>query len=154
MLLGAVIEAVTGQAYYDYVNDHIYQPAGMNATGSLPETDAVPDRAIGYTKLTAAGEWTPNADNLPYRGTAAGGGYSTVEDLTRFAEALLDHRLLSDASTSLLFTAKVAGPGGGYAYGFEDLRDPEGSGPIGHGSLPGMNGDLRSTQTPATSSQC
>ena len=90
VLLGAIIEAVTGQTYYDYVDDHIYQPAGMTATGSLPETEAVPDRSIGYTTPTPGGEWNPNTDTLPYRGTAAGGGYSTVEDLTRFAEALLE----------------------------------------------------------------
>ncbi len=145
VLLGATIEAVTGQTYYDYVDDHIYQPTGMTATGSLPETEAVPDRSIGYTRPTPEGEWIPNTDTLPYRGTAAGGGYSTVEDLTRFAEALLNHRLLSPDSTDLLFTAKVdSGPGAGYAYGFEDQRDVEGSGPVGHsGGAPGMNGDLR-----------
>ena len=37
VLLGAVIEAVTGQSYYDYVREHIYEPAGMTASGSLPE---------------------------------------------------------------------------------------------------------------------
>jgi CubicO group peptidase (beta-lactamase class C family) len=145
VLLGAIIEAVTGQTYYDYVDDHIYQPAGMTATGSLPETEAVPDRSIGYTTPTPGGEWNPNTDTLPYRGTAAGGGYSTVEDLTRFAEALLNHRLLSAGSTDLLFAAKVdSGPGTGYAYGFEDQRDVDGSGPVGHGgAAPVMNGDLR-----------
>ena len=42
MLLGAVIEAVTGQSYYDYVHEHIYEPAGMTATGSLPEDRSGP----------------------------------------------------------------------------------------------------------------
>ncbi len=62
VLLGAIIEAVTGQTYYDYVDDHIYQPAEMTATGSLPETDAVPDRSIGYTTsrpAAASGSRTP-----------------------------------------------------------------------------------------------
>ena len=147
VLLGAVIEAVTGQTYYDYVHEHIYQPAGMTATGSQPENEAVPDRSIGYTKPPAAAAWEPNTDTLPYRGTAAGGGYSTVEDLTRFAQALLSHQLLSPDSTQLMFTAKVeveSGPGTGYAYGFEDHRNSDGNGPVGHGGgAPGMNGDLR-----------
>jgi CubicO group peptidase (beta-lactamase class C family) len=147
VLLGAVIEAVTGQTYYEYVHEHIHQPAGMSATGARPESGAVPDRSIGYTKPSAAGEWEPNTDTLPYRGTAAGGGYSTVKDLTRFAEALLSHQLLSPDYTELLFTAKVeveSGPGTGYAYGFEDHRDSEGNGPVGHGGgAPGMSGDLR-----------
>ena len=145
ILLGAVIEKVTGQSYYDYVQRHIYAPAGMTSTGSLPEDQAVPDRSIGYTKPPGTTAWVPNTDTLPYRGTSAGGGYSTVEDLARFAHALLSHKLLSPDSTKLLITGKVkAGPGARYAYGFEDARDADGNGWVGHGGgAPGMNGDLR-----------
>ena len=144
ILLGRVIEKVTGQSYYDYVRQHIYEPAAMTRSGSLPEDRAVPDRSIGYTKPPGATAWTPNTDTLPYRGTSAGGGYSTVEDLARFADALLSHKLLSPDSTKLLITGKVnAGPAK-YAYGFEDARDADGNGWVGHGGgAPGMNGDLR-----------
>jgi D-alanyl-D-alanine carboxypeptidase len=83
-----VIEKVTGQSYYDYVQTHIHAPAGMTRTGSLPEHQAVPDRSIGYTKPPGTTAWAQNTDTLPYRGTSAGGGYSTVEDLARFAQAL------------------------------------------------------------------
>jgi D-alanyl-D-alanine carboxypeptidase len=145
ILLGVVIEKVTGQSYYDYVHAHIYAPAGMTSSGSLPENRAVPDRSIGYTKPPGTTAWTPNTDTLPYRGTSAGGGYSTVEDLTRFAHALLSHKLLGPDATKLLITGKVkAGPGARYAYGFEDARDANGNGWIGHGGgAPGINGDLR-----------
>ena len=145
LLLGVVIEKVTGQSYYDYVQEHIYAPAGMTASGSLPEDQAVPDRSIGYTKQPGTTEWVPNTDTLPYRGTSAGGGYSTVEDLARFAHALLSHELLGADSTELLITGKVeSAPGARYAYGFEDLRDADGNGSVGHGGgAPGMNGDLR-----------
>jgi len=145
ILLGAVIEAVTGQSYYDYVHEHIYEPAGMTGTGSVPEDQAVPDRAIGYMDPSGGTEWHPNTDTLPYRGTSAGGGYSTVEDFALFADALLNHELLSRESTELLTTGKEEiGPGISYAYGFEDHRDTEGNGWVGHGGgAPGMNGDLR-----------
>jgi CubicO group peptidase (beta-lactamase class C family) len=145
ILLGAVIEAVTGQSYYDYVHEHIYEPAGMTGTGSVPEDQAVPDRAIGYMDPSGGTDWRPNTDTLPYRGTSAGGGYSTVEDFARFAAALLNHELLGPDSTELLVTGKEEiGPGIGYAYGFEDHRDAEGNGWVGHGGgAPGMNGDLR-----------
>jgi D-alanyl-D-alanine carboxypeptidase len=145
ILLGAVIERVTGHSYYDYVHAHINAPARMTRTGSLPENQAVPDRSIGYTRPPGATAWAPNTDTLPYRGTSAGGGYSTVEDLARFAHALLGHKLLSPDSTKLLITGKVkAGPGARYAYGFEDARDADGNGWVGHGGgAPGMNGDLR-----------
>jgi len=145
VLLGVVIERVTGQTYYDYVQDHIYKPVGMPSTGSLPEDQAVPDLSIGYMRSPGTGEWVRNTDTLPYRGTSAGGGYSTVGDLLRFATALLSHKLLNADSTELLISGKVeAGAGGKYAYGFEDQRDKDGNGWVGHGGgAPGMNADLR-----------
>ena len=145
ILLGAVIEKVTGNSYYDYVQRHIYAPAGMTRSGSLPEDQAVADRSIGYTKPAGTTAWLPNTDMLPYRGTSAGGGYSTVEDLARFAHALLSHKLLSPESTRLLMTGKVKdGPHTKYAYGFEDARHADGNGWVGHGGgAPGINGDLK-----------
>ena len=145
ILLGAVIEAVTGKSYYDFVREHIYEPAGMTRTGSVPEDQMVRDRSVGYMDPSGGTDWRPNTDTLPYRGTSAGGGYSTVEDFARFADALLNHRLLGPDSTELLITGKEEiGPGIGYAYGFEDHRDAEGTGWVGHGGgAPGMNGDLR-----------
>ena len=145
ILLGLVIERVTGHSYYDYVQQHIYAPAGMTRTGSLPENQTVPGRSIGYTKPPGSTAWAPNSDTLPYRGTSAGGGYSTVEDLARFAHALLSHKLLSPRSTKLLITGKVKdAPGTRYAYGLEDARDAHGNGWVGHGGgAPGINGDLK-----------
>jgi CubicO group peptidase (beta-lactamase class C family) len=46
ILLGALIEAVTGASYYDYVREHVFQPAGMTSTDSLPEAENVPERAV------------------------------------------------------------------------------------------------------------
>jgi D-alanyl-D-alanine carboxypeptidase len=148
LLLGVVIEKVTGQTYYDYVQQHVYAPAGMTRSGSLPENQAVADQSIGYTKSPGTTPRVPNTDTLPYRGTSAGGGYSTVEDLARFAHALLSHKLLSAGATKLVITGNpetLPGPlGGRYAYGFEDARAADGNGWVGHGGgAPGMNGDLR-----------
>jgi D-alanyl-D-alanine carboxypeptidase len=147
LLLGAVIENVTGRSYHDYVQQHVYAPAGMTRSGSLPEDQAVPDRSIGYTKPPGTTAWIPNTHTLPYRGTSAGGGYSTVEDLARFAHALLSHTLLGPDATRLLITAKAKAsltPGARYAYGFEDARGPDGNGWVGHGGVaPGMNADVR-----------
>jgi D-alanyl-D-alanine carboxypeptidase len=144
VLLGAVIEKVTGHTYYDYVQARIYQPAQMTATGSEPEHEAVLGRSVGYMKRPGTAEWTPNTGTLPYRGTSAGGGYSTAGDLARFARALLGHQLLRPDSTRLLITGKVDRTAGvRYAYGFGDRRDTDGNGPVGHGGrAPGMNGNL------------
>jgi D-alanyl-D-alanine carboxypeptidase len=71
---------------------------------------------------------------IPMRCTSAGGGYSTVGDMVRFANALMKHKLLNTENTELLITGKVDLRGGGakYAYGFEDSRQ-NGVGSLGHG---------------------
>jgi CubicO group peptidase (beta-lactamase class C family) len=142
ILLGAIIEKVSGQSYYDYVREHVFVPAGMTSTGSEPEDKAVSDRSVGYTKMGSAA-WAPNTDTLPYRGSSAGGGYSTVEDLLRFADALEGHKLLDALYTEMLTSGKPGTPDRGYAYGFED-RMVNGARCFGHGGgAPGMNGDLK-----------
>lgn len=78
----------------------------MTSTGFGPEEQAVPGRSVGYTRF-GGGEWHPNTHALPYRGTSAGGGYSTVEDLVRFANALLGYKLLNAQYTSLLTTGRA-----------------------------------------------
>jgi CubicO group peptidase (beta-lactamase class C family) len=81
----------------------------------------------------------PNTDTLPWRGTAAGGGYSTVGDLLRFAQALEAGKLISKA----MLTEATKPQSEDYGYGF----GVEGEGALrsyGHGGgAPGMNGDLR-----------
>jgi len=144
LLLGVVIEKVTGDSYYDYVREYVYEPAGMTSTGSEPEDQAVPNRAVGYTKIPGSAGWQPNTNTLAYRGTSAGGGYSTVGDLWRFADALESHKLLNPEYTELLTTGKVSTPGGGkYAFGFVD-QTAGGIRFFGQGGgAPGTSGDLR-----------
>jgi D-alanyl-D-alanine carboxypeptidase len=139
VLLGALIEQVSGMSYYDYVDGHVFHPAGMRSTGSLPEAVDVPNRAVGYMRASPGSDWVPNTDTLPWRGTAAGGGNSTVGDLLRFAQALGSGRLLS--KTTLAEATRPHQPH--YGYGFE----MQGQGRLrsyGHGGgAPGMNGELR-----------
>ncbi|MEO8461331.1 MAG: serine hydrolase domain-containing protein, partial [Dokdonella sp.] len=144
VLLGVVAEKVSGQNYYDYVQEHIFTPAGMALSGSLPEDQTVSGRSLGYTKPEGSADWKSNTDTLPYRGSAAGGGYTTVEDLLKFANALSTYKLLDKKHTELLTTGHVDTPWGSkYAYGFMDNRE-EGPRWFGHdGGAPGMNGDLR-----------
>ena len=143
LLLGVLIEKVSGQSYYDYVRDHIFKPAGMTGTAFDPEDQTVADRSIGYTKFDSPA-LRPNTNTLPFRGTSAGGGYSTVEDLSKFATALQTHKLLNAQYTEMLTTGKTETPGGGkYAYGFQDATIG-GTRCFGHGGgAPGMNGELK-----------
>ena len=100
------------------------------------------DRSIGYTRVGSGG-LRPNTDTLPYRGTSAGGGYSTVEDLLKFATALQTHKLLNAQYTEMLTTGKTDTPRGKYAFGFQD-DVINGTRCFGHGGgAPGMNGELK-----------
>lgn len=138
ILLGSVVEAVSGQSYYDYVDQHIYRSAGMTSTGALPESEPVPDRAHAYTKVD--GKWSRETALLPWRGTAAGGGYTTARDLMKFATALMDGTLLSP--DSLDSATRPQNQKAWYGYGF--MTSGEGDErQFGHeGGAPGMNAVL------------
>ena len=143
VLLGAVVERLSGKSYDEHVAASVLAPAGMTATGTAPEDSMVAGRAVGYTRQLVPGSLVSNAPTLPYRGTPAGGGYSTVGDFARFAVAVRDRQLLDSAHTALLLAGKVeTGPGVRYAYGFID-RVVGGRRFVGHsGGAPGMNGQL------------
>jgi CubicO group peptidase (beta-lactamase class C family) len=136
VLLGDIIEHVSGQSYYDYVAAHVFAPAGMHDSGSLPEDVAVPNRAHAYTRKD--GHWVDAADTLPWRGTAAGGGYSTAGDLLKFARALRSGKLLPPA----LLAEATRKQTPWYGYGFM-VGERQGVGGFGHaGGAQGMNGAL------------
>jgi D-alanyl-D-alanine carboxypeptidase len=87
IVLGAIIERVSGTDYYSYVREHIFKPAGMLETESFEKDKEVPNRALGYTR-GADGAWQSNYGTLPAKGSSAGGGYSTAEDLLKYTVAL------------------------------------------------------------------
>ena len=96
VLLGAIVEKVSGKNYYDYVRERIFNPAAMKDTDSYETDDPVANLASGYTRRLGGGSegpWRDNETTRPGRGSPAGGGYSTVDDLFRFAQALRSGKL-------------------------------------------------------------
>jgi D-alanyl-D-alanine carboxypeptidase len=98
VVLGMLVERLSGEDYYDYVQRHIYQPAGMTETAHTPLAALGPGTAIGYTRGDPAvaspdAPLTRNTGFLPGRGSAAGGGYSTAADLLRYVQALRQSRI-------------------------------------------------------------
>jgi D-alanyl-D-alanine carboxypeptidase len=143
IVLGLIIEAVSGQSYYEYVQDHIFTPSGMSDTACYELDAGIPNLALGYTTLDWDGNDTNhiNSNNsmLPMRGGSAGGGYSTAPDLLSFSSALLSYQLLSPESTDLLMKGRIQiADGVQYAYGFFD-QIINGNRRVGHGGgFPGI----------------
>lgn len=112
ILMGAIIEKVTGQSYYDYVEQNIFKPAGMTNTDYFELDEDTPNMAVGYTYrrsirgLPQPAERGTNQIILPAKGSPAGGAYSTVEDLLKFDAALRQHKLLNPKYTDILLTGK------------------------------------------------
>ena len=111
-LLAAIVEAVSGQSYDDYVIARLFRPAGMKATGHQPAGRHV--AAHWY----AQGEDQGDPRTWPYpdwNSFGSGGMLSTSMDMFRWHQALLGERVLSSASKEILYTPDR----NGYAYGWE-----------------------------------
>lgn len=99
IVLGAIIEQVTGQDYYEYVREHIFKPAGMTDTDWYEADQPTPNLASGYTREGLEGQSgnsgarRNNIYTRPAKGSPAGGGYSTAEDMLKLARALETQKL-------------------------------------------------------------
>ncbi|WP_049761996.1 serine hydrolase domain-containing protein [Candidatus Korobacter versatilis] len=135
VVLGAVIEKVSGQSYYDYVREHICKRLGMESTDFYEADGMTSNLATGYTSQTEDDDHGPRRNNIytrPARGSSAGGGYSTARDLLKLANALEARKL-----TNPVFAPDVPKPAD---MPFAALR---GTGIAG--GAPGINADMESS---------
>jgi CubicO group peptidase (beta-lactamase class C family) len=117
-LLGLIIERVSGKSYGEFMQENIFTPLGMKQTGYEDPLRIIKNRATGYRQLPG-----DPITNVPYaemiRLYAAGGIYSTTEDLLLWDRALYADKLLSRKSLDEMFTPfKEMRPGKSYAYGW------------------------------------
>ena len=131
IVLGLIIERLSGEKYRDYVRRHIFVPAGMNETGFYTLEEKVTNRAIGYTLHADDHELTerrPNTPSLPGRPSSAGGAFATAGDLLRFTNALQANKFTSQKWTNWIL-----------GNSFEPVGKPS----IGvAGGAPGINADV------------
>jgi CubicO group peptidase (beta-lactamase class C family) len=152
LLLGAIIERQTGRAFTSVVEAELFRPLGL--AGTRYEVGGSPKPALGYTRTPPAGaradsaRWFP-AWEEPKPGdeclicTPMGGGYSTADDLARFADALVGNRILNPEMTARVLTGYIeADYGGRDGLGFE-TRLVNGLKIAGHrGSLAGSSNQV------------
>ncbi|WP_177233862.1 serine hydrolase domain-containing protein [Stigmatella erecta] len=135
ILLGAIIEQVSGLSWEAYLERHVFRPAGMPATS--------PAASAGNTASPCTGAARTGLRPLPfYAGLPAGGGYSTIDDLHRFGMALRETRLLDARHLGLLTAASVQAGNSQWSLGLRvSVRNGEAY--YGHGgSAPGVNADF------------
>jgi len=116
ILLGAIIEKVSGLSYADYIRKNIFEPLGMKHSYYGSNSAVIPGRASGYSK--DGGNWV-NARYLsmtqPY---AAGSLMSSVDDLAIWDAAISAGKLLSKASWDRAFTPYKLANGDDTHYGY------------------------------------
>lgn len=111
VVLGLLVEKVSGREFHDYLRENVFRPAGMEHTGPYEPAVAVPNRAVGYTREGPPGAGSaprPVTAELPARNSSAGGSRSTAPDLLKFDQALRQNRLLSKEWTEWIFSDKPA----------------------------------------------
>lgn len=135
VLLGMLVEKVSGQSLADYLREHVFAPLKLNAT-SLPGDSAMPDpHAHGYTDFTPKGTVADATNWNPSWAWAAGAVISDLDDLHAWAPALADGRLLTPKTQAERLRTLPIGavPGASYGLGILDFN-----GWLGHnGELPG-----------------
>ncbi|HEU0016672.1 MAG TPA: serine hydrolase [Longimicrobium sp.] len=118
ILLGAIIEKVSGQAYGEFLRTRFFQPLGMADTRYEVHDDVIPRRVPGYRRTDAGWRNSPYLSmTQPY---AAGSLVSTVDDLYRWQRAVAERGLLRPDTWRRAFTAgrTASGLGTGYGYGW------------------------------------
>jgi CubicO group peptidase (beta-lactamase class C family) len=103
IVLGAVIEKASGMDYYSYVRENIFKPCGILDTDSYARDAGIPNLALGYTREgQSGGARVLNHATLPGRGSSAGGGYSTAQDMLKYVMALKEGKIfLPDIANGL-----------------------------------------------------
>lgn len=93
IVLGEIISHVAGMPYEQYIEQNIFRPAGMRASGWFQLDEIRPDMATGYTRRAVPGQLRSSVFMHGASGSAAGGGYATAGDLLSFALALKGGRI-------------------------------------------------------------
>lgn len=141
VILGLIIEALSGSDYYTYVREQIYRPAGMLHADHYRRDDLEAGFALGYGQ-DENGQWQDNRNDLSLRGSAAGGGYASARDLYAFSRALSDERLLSRAQLDTLWQIHIQPGPIGYGYLFS-VGETAGRRWVGHnGGAPGISAEF------------
>lgn len=126
-VLGLIIEKLTGQSYEEALKVRIFNPLGMKNSGFDKHRALIKNKASGHFRSWGV-FYNANYVDMS-RVYAAGGLYSTIEDLYRWNQALYTEKVLPKSYMDLIFTSHIAddGYGGFYGYGWNMVGKPMGN---------------------------
>jgi CubicO group peptidase (beta-lactamase class C family) len=114
-LLGAVVEEASDQSYGDYIKKHIFEPLGMENSRTDDPVDLISNRVSGYRLIK---DEVKNSEYVDVSSRFAGGGTrSTVVDLLKYAQGIIEGKLLKRQTWKLLFTSMATREGRFTGYG-------------------------------------
>ena len=126
VLLGYIIEQVTGMSYGDYMQRYIWDKAGMSNTGIEEYATEYANKSLLYRKKDNGKFYEEEKTNLSDR-VPGGGVYSTVEDLIKFSIAVADNKLIKESSLDMmLIPLKEMNESNNYGLGWSIYGEKQG----------------------------
>lgn len=116
VLLGHIIELVSGESYEDFIQHHIFSKAGMHQSSYASDRKIIPNRVYGYHKKEKGYvNKTIISYSIPF---SSGSLMSTATDMLKWQNALNQHLLLPEAATSKAFSQYKLNNGESFSYGY------------------------------------
>ena len=133
ILLSAIVEQAAGRPFHVQVERMIAKPLAMNTLQPDYQWKRIQNRAVGYRKSTT-GEIVVSSDTDVSWKLGGGGFISNIDDLAKFAEGLLQRKLVSQETQTMMFTQQAIADGTvtNYGLGFQAMEF-NGRQTIGHG---------------------
>ncbi|WP_275648974.1 serine hydrolase domain-containing protein [Flagellimonas okinawensis] len=117
MVIGLLIEKLSGLSYHQYLDEHVFAKAGMENTLAIPLDSIVKNKASGYTSYFGESNTYSKNDTFLEMANPAGFYYSNTEDLLKFFKALKNYRLISESLTKKMMSPLVKGYYTNYGFG-------------------------------------
>ncbi|WOD43574.1 serine hydrolase domain-containing protein [Hwangdonia lutea] len=115
VVLGYIIEIVSGKAYEDFIEQNIFEKVGMNNSRYASEREIVKDRAYGYHNRGGFINKMNVSLSIPY---ASGSLMSTVDDMLKWQEAINNNILVANSTIDKVFTKGTLNNGEQFTYGY------------------------------------
>lgn len=117
VILGLIIEKVTGQLFDEYLKKNVFGPCSMFDTGYY-ELDRLPGNcANSYIYDEQRGEYYTNIYSVDVKGTGAGGAFTTTLDINKFWSNLLSGKLISNKRLKEMLSVQSSNDSEHYGYG-------------------------------------